>query len=65
MKLIIDEFDHGECRGYRQCNGAWSFAMENGIEISVPFAEIKLFTSCGQLEIIINKHPEGERKYEH
>lgn len=55
MKLIIDDVNQGECIGYHQKKNAWSFTLENGIEIIVPFQKIKLFTSSGKLEIITHK----------
>lgn len=55
MKLIIDDVNQGECTKYHQKKNAWSFTLENEIEIIVPFQVIKLFTSSGELEIITHK----------
>lgn len=44
----------GKVRGYRKRGGAfeaWSFLMVDGFFVTVEFANIKRFTSSGDLEI--------------
>lgn len=53
MRLEIDGFFYGECRRYFQADNAWNFEMERGLTIVVPFDRIKLFTSSGELDIIM------------
>ena len=47
--LVINDRNHGKCTVYRQNRtaGVWMFAMEDGIEIYVPFYMIKQFDSSG------------------
>jgi hypothetical protein len=59
-ELIIDGRNLGNCVGYRQRRaddkaefGAWVFYMEAGYKITVEFMQIKSFTSCGPLDIIL------------
>ena len=54
--LIINDTDFGEVSTYYQDRDdmKWCFALENEIEIRIPFNIIKLFTSNGDLEIITN-----------
>lgn len=55
--LIINEKNHGSVFGYYQDRDtqAWVIDMNGGYSITIPFCNIKLFTSSGNLEIITNK----------
>ena len=59
-ELIIDGKNLGPCTGYRRRGGAsaayldaWVFRMEAGYSVTVELMQIKSFTSCGPLEIIL------------
>ena len=53
MNLIINSVNLGECQNYEQHRKEkqWVFKMEN-FEIRVDFDKIRIFNSCGTLEII-------------
>lgn len=54
-KLFIDgEFAGNVVRYYksRPPNDGWSFELDNGTEITIPFERIKYFFSCDYLKII-------------
>lgn len=55
QKLYINGVLVGSVKGYRKRGGgveAWSFLMDGGFYVSVEIANIKVFTSSGDLEII-------------
>lgn len=60
MKLTIDGKFIGNVTEYHQDRdiNCWIFTLENETEIPVPFGEIKLFTSSGELEIITKSDAE-------
>lgn len=55
MKLIINGTQFGDVTTYQQDREkkAWVFTFTNKLTVSVPFSEIKMFTSSGTLEIIM------------
>ena len=59
-ELIIDGRNLGPCTGYRRQDwtaktelDAWVFYMEAGYKITVDLMQIKSFTSCGPLDIVL------------
>ena len=56
-QLVINGNTFGSVMHYQQDRetDTWEFTLNNAVQISIPFSEIKLFTSAENLEIITRK----------
>lgn len=56
-RLVINSTVFGDVVHYQQDREkkAWTFTLNNMTTVSIPFFEIKLFTSAEDLEIITRK----------
>jgi len=59
MELYINDQPKGTCKSYRQFRNdpmfgdGWSFLMEDSTFILINFCQIKLFNSCGKLDLLL------------
>lgn len=65
MKTYINGNFLGICKTYCQYNKilpggrtvetGWKFFLENGMELSIPHSVIRLFNSCGKIDITLQE----------